>query len=292
VYLIAGATIFKFLEADNGIQEREDYHRIKIEMQLRYGINDTSFNEFIRRIKFAVDDGYSEHSDFDRWSFFGALFFAATVVTTIGYGHLAPRTFGGQLFCMIYAFFGIPITGLMLKSFGERLMDTIDMLIVIADKKVFKVKEERGTALRTSLILFMIMASMILVLAGVSMRYEGWTYFEGVYFAFITLSTIGFGDFVPTTPHVALHDYTHAHVALFVFISFIYITMGLSVVSSVLVSISRIFEVKTEWDFISLKEDYDEYDDENDNDAGFSSPYALEEKLRQQEPPQKFFLNQ
>jgi len=159
-------------------------------------------------------------------------------------------------------------------------------------KKVFKVKEERGTALRTSLILFMIMASMILVLAGVSMRYEGWTYFEGVYFAFITLSTIGFGDFVPTTPHVALHDYTHAHVALFVFISFIYITMGLSVVSSVLVSISRIFEVKTEWDFISLKEDYDEYDDENDNDAGFSSPYALEEKLRQQEPPQKFFLNQ
>ena len=36
-----------------------------------------------------------------------------------GYGHLTPRTFGGRLFCMIYAFFGIPVTALMLKSFGK-----------------------------------------------------------------------------------------------------------------------------------------------------------------------------
>lgn len=36
-----------------------------------------------------------------------------------GYGHLTPRTFAGRLFCMFYAFFGIPVTALMLKSFGK-----------------------------------------------------------------------------------------------------------------------------------------------------------------------------
>lgn len=35
---------------------------------------------------------------------------------------------------------------------------------------------------------------------------EGWTTGEGLYFAFITLSTIGFGDYV-----VGEWDHTHTH---------------------------------------------------------------------------------
>ena len=98
------------------------------------------------------------------------------------------------------------------------------------------------------------------------MDYEGWTFFEGCYFGFITLSTIGFGDFVPTTPRQGFEGASHAHVVLFIFLTAIYITLGLSVVSSVLVSMSRLLESKTDWTLVSMS-DCDDGDDVTVTDA-------------------------
>ncbi|KAM7542447.1 hypothetical protein Aperf_G00000005024 [Anoplocephala perfoliata] len=44
------------------------------------------------------------------YSFGNALFFCMSVVTTIGYGHIAPQTHGGKIFCVIFACIGIPFT--------------------------------------------------------------------------------------------------------------------------------------------------------------------------------------
>ena len=172
---------------------------------------------------------------------------------------MTPRTVGGQLFCVFYAFFGIPLTGLMLKSIGERIMDLIDACFHAIDKRVLQ-RDVRSTNVRTSILLFMIMTLMIVVLAALAVCYEGWSFFEGVYFAFITLSTIGFGDLVPSHPtqKFGQDDTQHYHVALFVLVTFFYITIGLSVVSSVLLSVTRIFENKTAWDFVSLENDSDD----------------------------------
>lgn len=54
------------------------------------------------------------------WDFFNSFFFAITVVTTIGYGHLSPSTHIGKMFCLIYALFGIPMTGILLGAIGDR----------------------------------------------------------------------------------------------------------------------------------------------------------------------------
>lgn len=45
-----------------------------------------------------------------------------------------------------------------------------------------------------------ILLAYILCGAGVYMRWEGWTFFESCYFVFVSMSTIGFGDFVPKNP--------------------------------------------------------------------------------------------
>jgi len=128
------------------------------------------------------------------------------------------------------------------------------------NKQIHPDAQRSSVAFFTTITLFGIMVSMLLLLAGVAMKYEGWTFFEGCYFGFITLSTIGFGDLVPTTPRQGFNGTSHAHVALFIVLTAVYITLGLSVVSSVLVSMSRILEGQTDWEFVSLKDDYDEYD--------------------------------
>lgn len=276
VYLLFGAVIFKSLESQQGHQEKNEFRARKQSFQQRHGINESEFDEFIEEVRRAVNDGYFD-VDFDRWSFFGSVFFTATVLTTIGFGHMAPCTFPGRLFCIFYALFGIPLTGLMLKSFGERLVSTLDVIGHYIQSKSRKKSgknkpilspdtDQSSVALFTTVTLFVIMLAMLLLLAGVSMKYEGWTFFEGCYFGFITLSTIGFGDYVPTTPHQGPNGTSHAHVALFIILTAIYITLGLSVVSSVLVSLSRIFESKTDWEFVSLKEDYEECDTFSENE--------------------------
>ncbi|XP_076434765.1 uncharacterized protein LOC143274740 [Babylonia areolata] len=65
-------------------------------------------------------DGQVELTDTDvQWSFAGAMLYAVTVVTTIGYGHLAPKTAVGRVVTIGYAILGIPLTFLCVRNIGS-----------------------------------------------------------------------------------------------------------------------------------------------------------------------------
>ncbi|VDL85028.1 unnamed protein product [Nippostrongylus brasiliensis] len=57
-------------------------------------------------------------SELDKWSFGNSLLFSFSVITTIGYGHVAPVTFRGRLFCIIYGLIGVPVTLLTVADLG------------------------------------------------------------------------------------------------------------------------------------------------------------------------------
>ncbi|VDO23988.1 unnamed protein product [Haemonchus placei] len=57
------------------------------------------------------------------WSFMDSLLFAFTVITTIGYGNVAPRSFGGRLFVIGYGLVGIPFTLLAIADLGKFLSE-------------------------------------------------------------------------------------------------------------------------------------------------------------------------
>lgn len=195
----------------------------------------------------------------------------------LGYGKMAPNTVWGRIFCIFYAIFGIPITGLMLKSIGERITEATANFWKLIDTKIFN-REPRKIYLKTVACIFLMVTGMILLLAGIGKSYEGWTFFEGVYFAFITLSTIGFGDYVPQHPANSEKDHP-GYVIAFTVLTFVYFTFGLAVVSSALLAISRLFEDEPPWGFISLMGGDDGEDDEQDNLLAEKKKAQIKDKM-------------
>ena len=78
----------------------------------------------------AVDNGINIVSqDYSiNWDYSQAIFFVITILTTIGYGHFAPVTTPGRLFCILFAIVGIPFTLSVIADMGQiiaTLMTTI-----------------------------------------------------------------------------------------------------------------------------------------------------------------------
>lgn len=44
------------------------------------------------------------------------------------------------------------------------------------------------------------LVAFIFIPAIIFSAIDGWTYFEAIYFSFVSLTTVGFGDFVPSAP--------------------------------------------------------------------------------------------
>ncbi|XP_064613309.1 uncharacterized protein LOC135477085 [Liolophura sinensis] len=156
-----------------------------------------------------------------QWSFASSLLYAITVMTTIGYGHVAPITPLGRLVTIVYAVIGIPLTLLCLTNMGDLMAKGFRFLyariccglccrpfrwrpkprpdpekgeIHVMSHKKEDIEEE--IRVPTLLCVFMIVG-YIFAGAFLFSLWENWDYVTGSYFCFITLSTIGFGDIVP-----------------------------------------------------------------------------------------------
>ena len=122
-------------------------------------------------------------------------------IFSTGYGDITPQTPTGQILCIIVSLFGIPITLLTLNSAGELIAKLISKTLTKFEKKVLKRAEPQKVETKTAVILVVLMA-MVMVMAGMSAeiardrKISNWTFVEGVYFWFITFSTIGFGDYL------------------------------------------------------------------------------------------------
>ncbi|XP_071948518.1 potassium channel subfamily K member 18-like isoform X1 [Antedon mediterranea] len=127
-YGVLGAAIFQAFEGPNEVEEHYELcdKRTKlIEMfanLTNITLIESKLVEYEESLLGVHDKGYETiEGEEMNWNFFGSLFFASTVITTIGYGNLAPVTRWGRGFCMIYAVFGIALLLLVLASIGSLL---------------------------------------------------------------------------------------------------------------------------------------------------------------------------
>ncbi|CAF0813504.1 unnamed protein product [Rotaria sp. Silwood1] len=220
-YLLVGAAIFDALESNTEDFLRKQYQTAEASMLLSYNISHT---EYIELEDIVIK--YQPHKAGAQWKFPGAFYFSLTVITTIGYGHSCPTTIWGKSFCMLYAVIGIPLCLVMFQSVGERLNNFASWCIKTI-KKCIKLRHYETT--QTELVIVGTALAVGVVTGGAAMfhHYETWDYFDCVYYCFITLTTIGFGDFVALQTNEALNTNI-----FYVVLSMTFILFGLTVVAS------------------------------------------------------------
>ena len=110
-----------------------------------------------------------------------------------GYGHISPSTTRGRGFCIAYAIIGIPIIGVFLAGLGQKIHTPFKKF----KNKVFWKKHKKIEKLLKSVLISLLGFCLLLFLPAIGFhRNEGWTFFEAFYYGVISLTTIGFGDFV------------------------------------------------------------------------------------------------
>lgn len=85
---------------------------------------------------------------------------------------------------------------MVLRHIGDRVNHLISYVHFLVETKLLK-REEQQVATKTLMWTLLVLIVMLFVGAFLYLQKEQWNFLEGVYFCFITFSTIGFGDLVP-----------------------------------------------------------------------------------------------
>lgn len=129
---------------------------------------------------------------------------------------------------MFYAVLGIPLTLVMFQSLGERINTFVRYLLQKAKKGLGLRKTEVSLGNMVLVGLLSCMSTLCIGAAAFS-HFEGWSFFNAYYYCFITLTTIGLGDFVALQKKDALQERPP-----YVAFSFMYILVGLTVIGAFL----------------------------------------------------------
>ena len=86
---------------------------------------------------------------------------------------------------------------LALKTLGEVVSKVVYKFIYLVETRILRRRRPRRVKIKTFLTTFTLMI-LTLCAGGLTQVYlEGWTFIEGFYAWFVTLSTIGYGDYLP-----------------------------------------------------------------------------------------------
>ncbi|XP_018798675.1 PREDICTED: potassium channel subfamily K member 1-like [Bactrocera latifrons] len=203
VYLAIGSVCFQIAETPMEESLRSAVWQQRTEFLLKYPqILDEDLEEFLEAVITANDRGISplrNATNEMNWSFGQAFFFSSTVITTIGYGHVTPLSQTGKIFCIIYAAIGIPLTLVLLSAMVERLLVPASWLLGTLNSKLGHLYQP----FNIRLLHLSIVATLVIVLffaiptAVFAFIEPAWGALDAFYYCFISLTTIGLGDYIP-----------------------------------------------------------------------------------------------
>ncbi|CAF0853676.1 unnamed protein product [Adineta ricciae] len=164
-----------------------------------------------------------------KWKFYDSFYFSTVVLALIGYGHRTLITSRAKIFCIFYAMLGIPMWLITFQSTGERINSLLSYLLARL-KRLLHMKQTRITDGELLVMEFLLSIVILVVGACVFSKYEKWSFFDSFYYGFITLTTIGFGDFVVLQGNHRNKNFVYNAEYFFFCMAFIF--LGLTILAS------------------------------------------------------------
>ncbi|XP_066584788.1 potassium channel subfamily K member 18 isoform X5 [Prorops nasuta] len=140
-YTIAGAFLFTYIETDsdaipsnNPTLNVHELRNLAATTLWELTSKENVFSEkawkrkvteilekYQEKMVIAINEGYDGVDTVKQWTFPEAFLYSLTVITTIGYGNICPRTIRGKLATIVYAIVGMPLFLLYLSNIGDIL---------------------------------------------------------------------------------------------------------------------------------------------------------------------------
>ncbi|CAG0892771.1 unnamed protein product [Darwinula stevensoni] len=259
------------------------------------------FKDFL--IGVVQDTGYTGTKDvWDySWTFPKTLLFTITILTTIGYGNITPKTFYGKIFTIIYALFGIPLLLVFLANIGDSMASTVTLVYRYQSHLVDRLeafgrlccrwcrarrkkselppgvteppKGERlidddigkEEYMPTNDVVVPIMLNLLIIALYIMLgailfnQWEGWDFTTSSYFTFVTVATIGFGDYVPGNSFLEYKDGVSAMLKMITTV--LYCLFGMALVSMAINLMQAQLLAKAKWfaKEVGLSDDSEEF---------------------------------
>lgn len=235
LYLVIGAGIFSAIELPYEQELRGELKAARQEfLEENNCVSDARLEELLSRALEASNYGVSVLGNATtlNWDFVSSLFFTSTVLTTTGYGHSVPLSDEGKAFCIFYSLLGIPVTLFFLSAVVQRIMVLVTRRPVSYFHRRWGIPKARFAAIHATCLSIIMTLFLLFIPAWIFISLErDWNFLEALYFCFISLTTIGLGDYVPGETH---NKEDNPHPQLYRLAITVYLLLGLVCVLVVL----------------------------------------------------------
>ncbi|XP_055925608.1 TWiK family of potassium channels protein 7-like [Argiope bruennichi] len=223
---------------------------------------------------------YDSTMDMDKWdrewSFGNGLLYSVTILTTIGYGHVTPKTQIGKVVTILYSLIGIPLTLIFLANIGDLMASFFryaysrlccrwcrgtrrrceyppeavaqmgGRLPPLSSDVVGEEAYMPTSQIQIPILLNLMFISLFILLGSVMFAFlEEWDMLSSGYFTFITLTTIGFGDYFPGK---AFHGYKGSITKTLTLMgTCFYMMLGMALVSMCINLMQEQLTAKVKW---------------------------------------------